>query len=96
MEPTGWQVLTRCSAHVRATTAGTLSLDNCHPFQFNQLMVRARILHASPRLTARVQWMHNGELAGFIKYKRRLQASVPDEIYEKVLGNTGQRCVFGG
>ncbi|KAI0348565.1 N-terminal nucleophile aminohydrolase [Trametopsis cervina] len=25
-------------AHVRATTAGTLSLDNCHPFQFGKLM----------------------------------------------------------
>ncbi|EKM61102.1 uncharacterized protein PHACADRAFT_134287 [Phanerochaete carnosa HHB-10118-sp] len=25
-------------AHVRATTAGTLSLDNCHPFQFGKFM----------------------------------------------------------
>lgn len=28
------------SGHVRATTAGTLSLDNCHPFQFGKFMVR--------------------------------------------------------
>ncbi|KZO96309.1 glutamine amidotransferase [Calocera viscosa TUFC12733] len=65
-------------AHVRATTAGTLSLDNCHPFQFNQLM-----------------WMHNGELAGFIKYKRRVQSAVPDEIYAKILGNTDSEWAFG-
>ena len=28
------------SAHVRATTAGSLSLDNCHPFVHGKLMVR--------------------------------------------------------
>ena len=28
------------SAHVRATTAGTLSLDNSHPFTYGNLMVR--------------------------------------------------------
>lgn len=27
------------SAHVRATTAGSLSLDNCHPWHFGKLMV---------------------------------------------------------
>lgn len=27
------------SGHVRATTAGSLSLDNCHPFTYGKLMV---------------------------------------------------------
>lgn len=28
------------SAHVRATTTGSLSLDNCHPFVHGKIMVR--------------------------------------------------------
>ena len=33
---------THDSAHVRATTAGSLSLDNCHPFVHGKLMVSLR------------------------------------------------------
>lgn len=31
------------SAHVRATTAGSLSLDNCHPFVHGKLMVSQKM-----------------------------------------------------
>ena len=34
------------SAHVRATTTGSLSLDNCHPFVHGKIMVRRDHFHA--------------------------------------------------
>ncbi|KAH8120170.1 N-terminal nucleophile aminohydrolase [Phellopilus nigrolimitatus] len=64
-------------AHVRATTAGSLSLDNCHPFVHGQLM-----------------WMHNGGIAEFTRIKRRLQACLPDEIYNVPNGNTDSEWAF--
>jgi len=33
--------------------------------------------------------MHNGEVAGFSVFKRKLQASLSDEIFSIVKGNTG-------
>lgn len=36
---TGFNILP-ISGHVRATTEGSLSLDNCHPFVFGKIMVR--------------------------------------------------------
>jgi len=33
--------------------------------------------------------MHNGEIAGFSKIKRKLQATLSDEIFNSVKGNTG-------
>ncbi|EIN13805.1 N-terminal nucleophile aminohydrolase [Punctularia strigosozonata HHB-11173 SS5] len=64
-------------AHVRATTAGSLSLDNCHPWAYGKLM-----------------WMHNGGIAEFHKIKRRLQASLSDEIFNHVQGNTDSEWAF--
>ncbi|KII93759.1 hypothetical protein PLICRDRAFT_35984 [Plicaturopsis crispa FD-325 SS-3] len=64
-------------AHVRATTAGSLSLDNCHPFVHGKLM-----------------WMHNGGVADFPHVKRRLQATLPDEIFDIVQGNTDSEWAF--
>jgi len=64
-------------AHVRATTAGTLSLDNCHPFIHGKLM-----------------FMHNGNIEEFPKIKRRLQALVPDEVFNAVKGNTDTEWSF--
>ncbi|KAI0032735.1 N-terminal nucleophile aminohydrolase [Vararia minispora EC-137] len=58
-------------AHVRATTAGSLSLDNCHPF-----------------------FMHNGSIEDFHKIKRRLQALIPDDIFDAVKGNTDSEWSF--
>ncbi|KXN90073.1 putative glutamine amidotransferase DUG3 [Leucoagaricus sp. SymC.cos] len=64
-------------AHVRATTAGTLSLDNCHPFVYGNLM-----------------FMHNGNIADFSRFKRRLQADLPDHIFSTVQGNTDSEWSF--
>ena len=33
--------------------------------------------------------MHNGEIAGFQRIKRKLQAGLSDEIFNSVKGNTG-------
>ena len=33
--------------------------------------------------------MHNGEVSGFDKFKRKLQTSLNDEIFSVVKGNTG-------
>lgn len=57
------QSLTRdLSAHVRATTAGSLSLDNCHPFVHGKLMVNegALLCHNiadPPSLVVDAQWI---------------------------------------
>jgi len=64
-------------AHVRATTAGTLSEDNCHPFRYGKLM-----------------FMHNGGIAEFSKVKRRLQQSLPDDIFNVPQGNTDSEWAF--
>jgi len=34
--------------------------------------------------------MHNGEIAGFSKIKRKLQTVLSDEIFNSVKGNTGE------
>lgn len=36
--------------------------------------------------------MHNGGIADFAKIKRRLQSSLPDEIFNVPQGNTGIAC----
>ncbi|KAE9392779.1 N-terminal nucleophile aminohydrolase [Gymnopus androsaceus JB14] len=63
--------------HVRATTAGSLSLDNCHPFVHGRLM-----------------FMHNGGIAEFHIIKRRLQADLPDVVFNTVHGNTDSEWAF--
>ncbi|KAF8609111.1 N-terminal nucleophile aminohydrolase [Ceratobasidium sp. AG-I] len=64
-------------AHVRATTAGSLSLDNCHPWSFGKLM-----------------WMHNGGIADFPLIKRKLQATLSDELFAVPQGNTDSEWAF--
>ncbi|KAG8934491.1 hypothetical protein FRC03_007143 [Tulasnella sp. 419] len=64
-------------AHVRATTAGSLSEDNCHPWHFDRLM-----------------FMHNGGIADFLLLKKRLQFSLPDELYNFPQGNTDSEWSF--
>ncbi|KZV63308.1 N-terminal nucleophile aminohydrolase [Peniophora sp. CONT] len=64
-------------AHVRATTAGSLSEDNCHPFKHGKLM-----------------FMHNGSIEDFPRIKRKLQALLPDDIFNVVQGNTDSEHCF--
>ncbi|CAE6539857.1 unnamed protein product [Rhizoctonia solani] len=64
-------------AHVRATTAGSLSLDNCHPWSYGKLM-----------------WMHNGGIGDFHLIKRKLQASLSDELFAVPQGNTDSEWAF--
>ncbi|KNF00047.1 hypothetical protein PSTG_06671 [Puccinia striiformis f. sp. tritici PST-78] len=51
-------------AHVRASTTGALSEENCHPWIYGSLL-----------------WMHNGNISGFNKIKRLLQAELSDEFF---------------
>ncbi|KAF9548436.1 hypothetical protein EC957_006652 [Mortierella hygrophila] len=64
-------------AHVRASTAGSVSESNCHPWQYGRLM-----------------FMHNGNIANFHLIKRKVQESLPDEIYFNVNGNTDSEWAF--
>ncbi|KAL7751859.1 glutamine amidotransferase subunit [Sorochytrium milnesiophthora] len=43
----------------------------------------------------RLMWQHNGYLAGFSKFKRKLQALVPDRIFNTIHGNTDSEWAFG-
>ncbi|KAF9518822.1 hypothetical protein BS47DRAFT_1337981 [Hydnum rufescens UP504] len=63
--------------HVRATTAGSLSQDNCHPWSYEKIM-----------------FMHNGGIAEFDKIKRKLQASLSDELFLVPQGNTDSEWAF--
>ena len=57
-------LLTKFSGHVRATTAGSLSLDNCHPFVHGKLMVEISdlfdIRHSDCHyaIIVHAQWQH--------------------------------------
>lgn len=39
-------------------------------------------------------WMHNGGIAEFEKMKRRLQSSLPEELFLFVEGNTDSEWAF--
>ncbi|KAI9317425.1 nucleophile aminohydrolase [Dichotomocladium elegans] len=64
-------------AHVRASTQGTVTEANCHPWNYGRIM-----------------WMHNGGIAQFDKIKRRLQNSLPEELFLFVQGNTDSEWAF--
>ncbi|KAL1929683.1 hypothetical protein VTP01DRAFT_1821 [Rhizomucor pusillus] len=42
----------------------------------------------------RIMWMHNGGIAQFNKIKRKLQSSLPEELYLFVEGNTDSEWAF--
>ncbi|KAG0178258.1 hypothetical protein DFQ29_003695 [Apophysomyces sp. BC1021] len=42
----------------------------------------------------RIMWMHNGGIAEFDKIKRKLQATLPDELFLFVQGNTDSEWAF--
>lgn len=79
------------SAHVRATTAGTLSLDNCHPWSYGKLMVRlfsvskcdyaqeAPVVHAQRwdrRLPPHQAEVDHGSAGRVVRYGERKYRSV--------------------
>ncbi|GAB5507466.1 MAG: class II glutamine amidotransferase [Rhizobiaceae bacterium] len=64
-------------AHVRASTTGATSRDNCHPFAFGNW-----------------SFMHNGQIGGFETIRRRLENSLPDELYAERHGSTDSELLF--
>lgn len=38
--------------------------------------------------------MHNGEIAEFAKIRRKLQATLSDEIFDSIKGNTGKQLTW--
>lgn len=64
-------------AHVRASTSGALSEENCHPWIYGSLL-----------------WMHNGHIAGFKNFKRKLQFGLSDEFFHFPQGNTDSEWAF--
>lgn len=64
-------------AHVRASTGGATSRDNCHPF-------------------AHGKWcfMHNGQIAGFDKIRRPMEAALSDRLYQARHGTTDSELLF--
>ena len=65
-------------AHVRAASAG---------FPVSET-------NCHPWCYGRFLWMHNGYIADFPKLKRKLQASLRDELYHYVQGNTDSEWAF--
>ncbi|KAH8100665.1 N-terminal nucleophile aminohydrolase [Cristinia sonorae] len=54
-------------AHVRATTAGSLSLDNCHPWQFGKIMfMHNGGIAEFPRIKRKLQAKLSDELFNFV------------------------------
>jgi predicted glutamine amidotransferase len=64
-------------AHVRASTGGATSRDNCHPF-----------------VSGRWSFMHNGQIGGFERIRRRLEANLPDMLYDQLHGTTDSELIF--
>jgi glutamine amidotransferase len=64
-------------AHVRASTGGSTSRANCHPFVFG-----------------RWSFMHNGQIGGFERLRRGLEAVISDELYDRLEGTTDSELLF--
>ncbi|MAY62986.1 MAG: class II glutamine amidotransferase [Rhizobiales bacterium] len=64
-------------AHVRASTGGATSRDNCHPF-----------------VHGRWSFMHNGQVAGFERIRRRLENALSDKLYACRKGTTDSELMF--
>ncbi|KAJ2477696.1 glutamine amidotransferase subunit [Coemansia sp. RSA 2320] len=65
-------------AHVRATTGETATAES----------------NCHPWQYGNLMWMHNGDIAGFEKIKRRLQNSLSEEIYLSIQGTTDSEHAF--
>jgi predicted glutamine amidotransferase len=64
-------------AHVRASTGGATSRDNCHPF-----------------VNGKWSFMHNGQIAGFEKIRRPMEAALSDRLYQARHGTTDSELLF--
>lgn len=64
-------------AHVRASTGGGTSRDNCHPFVFG-----------------RWSFMHNGQISGFGKLRRAMEASLDERYYAARRGTNDSELLF--
>ncbi|KAJ1919834.1 glutamine amidotransferase subunit [Mycoemilia scoparia] len=65
-------------AHVRATTGGTATSES----------------NCHPWQFGNLMWMHNGMIGGFPKIKRKIQASLKEEIYLSIQGTTDSEHAF--
>lgn len=64
-------------AHVRASTAGETSRQNCHPFAHDNW-----------------SFMHNGQVPDIHRIRRRLEALLPDDLYDLRRGSTDSELIF--
>ena len=64
-------------AHVRASTFGGASYQNCHPFTHG-----------------RWSFVHNGQIGGFGKLRRKLESLLPDDLFAARLGITDSELLF--
>jgi glutamine amidotransferase len=65
-------------AHVRAASPGMTVSE----------------VNCHPFRYGRFLWMHNGTIEGFRELKRRLRASLPDELYHAIEGTTDSEHAF--
>ncbi|KAJ2705615.1 glutamine amidotransferase subunit [Coemansia sp. IMI 203386] len=65
-------------AHVRATTGGTATSES----------------NCHPWQYGNLMWMHNGNIGGFERIKRQMQASLSEEIYLAIQGTTDSEHAF--
>jgi predicted glutamine amidotransferase len=63
--------------HIRASTMGETSRQNCHPFAYG-----------------RWSFCHNGQVPQFPQLRRRLEAALPDALYDHRRGTTDSEMVF--
>lgn len=63
--------------HVRASTVGETSRQNCHPFA-----------HGS------WSFCHNGQVPHFAQIRRRIEAALPDDLFEARRGTTDSEALF--
>uniref|UniRef100_UPI003138057A class II glutamine amidotransferase n=1 Tax=Ferrovibrio terrae TaxID=2594003 RepID=UPI003138057A len=47
-----------------------------------------------PFANGRWLFMHNGQIGGYAKLRRRLEALIPDALYEQRLGTTDSEAIF--
>ncbi|HZS18767.1 MAG TPA: class II glutamine amidotransferase [Candidatus Udaeobacter sp.] len=65
-------------AHVRAASPG----------------MRVSEANCHPFQSGRFLWMHNGTIEGFWQIRRRLRASLPDQLYNTIEGTTDSEHAF--
>src|SRR6266508_374508 len=65
-------------AHVRAASPG----------------MRVSEANCHPFQHGRFLWMHNGTIEGFWQIRRRLRASLPDQLYDAIQGTTDSEHAF--